>query len=126
MSSPPLPFPWPCGLRVVLFALLVAAGVALLIGFTTRPELWVPLACLMLGASLVVLASSVAIVNWARDGATQRFLLASRAGTIETRSRLLAILYMASFGAIGLFITGVSLGLLLARLTGGLTPQAGP
>lgn len=119
MSAPPPHFPWPRRLRVLFFGLLLCSGAALLVGFADLPAVWVPVATLFLGISLIVLASGVAIVNRGRDGDRQRFLLPSRAGTIETRSQLLAVLYLVAFGGIGLFVTGVSLGLLLGHVTTG-------
>jgi hypothetical protein len=97
----------------LIVALLICTGVALSVGSTREPAFWVPLACLFLGLSLTVLAGSVAAVNWSRDGDDQAFLLPSRAGTIETRSRMLATIYPMFFGALGLFIAGVSLFILL-------------
>lgn len=114
VSPPPSPFPWPRGLWPLLMVLLGCAALAVCLGLLGNPARWIPLAGLCLGLSLIVIAASVVSVNRGRDGQTEHFLMPSRAGTIETRSVLLAWLYPIVFGAIGLFLAGVSLGIVIA------------
>ncbi|GEM_PF-3709402 len=116
MSSnrPNNPYPWPYGLWTLCIALLACSGLALLYGLLGEPSLWVPVATLLIGIALIMLCVAVIIVN--RDHYPEHgfFLLPSRAGPIETRSIIIAAVYIAAFGLIGLLITAVSLSILLA------------
>ncbi len=106
-------YPWPPAVRRAFWSLLAGVGVALGIGFgpaigvrfglAFAPDavqawlaVWVPLAVAILGGAFGVMAWGIHRVNRNRDESVGLYLLPARAGVIETRHRVLCVIYVAT------------------------------
>jgi hypothetical protein len=125
--------PWPPAVRRAFWSLLAGVGVALGIGFGPAigvrfglhypPDavqawlaVWVPLAVAILGGAFGVMAWGILSVNRDRNDRGGLYLLPARAGVIETRHRVLCVIYVATSVALAVALGGMGAALVARAL----------